>query len=115
MRRTATIGIVAGSTGTVSVVIGYLLEAIRQRGDCDLGNQSPDTLGISILLIVVVGGLAGITGIVAALVGIRHRRGVQSRYVVAGLVLSVASLGGALAIFLVAGRGPSTWFQYCAT
>lgn len=27
---------------------GYLLEAIRQRGDCDLGNKSPNTLGISI-------------------------------------------------------------------
>jgi len=53
-------------------------ETIRQRGDCDLGNKSPDTLGISVLLIVVIGGLAGITGIVAALIGARHLRITQA-------------------------------------
>jgi hypothetical protein len=115
--RSERIGIVSGSIGTMSVLIGYLLEAIRQRGDCDLGDKSPNTLGISILLIVAVGGIAGITGIVAALIGGLHRRGSHDRYryLVAGLVLSIASLGGALAIFVVAGSGPSTWFQYCAT
>jgi hypothetical protein len=64
---------------------------------------------------VVIGGLAGITGIVAALIGARHRRRSDVRYLVAGLVLSIASLGGALAILLVAGHGPSAWFQYCGT
>lgn len=111
------IGIASGSIGTMAVLIGYLLEAIRQRGDCDLGDKSPNTLGISILLIVAVGGIAGMTGIVAALIGRLHRRESHDRYryLVAGLVLSIASLGGALAILVVAGSGPSTWFQYCAT
>jgi hypothetical protein len=115
MNRSETIGIASGAIGTASVLIGYLLEAIRQRGDCDLGNKSPDTLGISVLLIVVIGGLAGIAGIVAALIGARHRRRSDVRYLVAGLVLSIASLGGAFAILLVAGHGPSAWFQYCGT
>jgi hypothetical protein len=78
MNRSETIGIASGAIGTASVLIGYLLEAIRQRGDCDLGNKSPDTLGISVLLIVVIGGLAGITGIVAALIGARHLRITQA-------------------------------------
>ena len=106
---------VAGSIGTAAVVIGYLLEAIRQRGTCDLGDKSPDTLGISVVLIVFIGGLAGVTGVIASLIGARHRRRSHLRCIAVGFILSIASLGGALAIFLVGGSGPSTWFQYCGT
>ena len=103
-----------GWFGTAAVAVGYLLEAIRQRGDCDTGDRSPDTLVISVVLIVVVGGLCGLVGIVVTLVGaVRHRWSVVAA--IREALPSVISLAGCLAIFVVAGGGPSTWFQYCAT
>jgi H+/Cl- antiporter ClcA len=103
-----------GWIGAASVAVGYLLESIRQRGDCDVGDSSPDTLALSVVLIVLIGGLCGLIGIVGALVGrIRRRWSVAKTIRVA--LPSVLSLAGSLAIFAVAGSGPSTWFQYCAT
>lgn len=106
--------LVVGWLGVASVATGYLLEATRQRGDCDAGDKSPDTLAISIVLIVLVGGLCGIIGIAGTLIpAIRHRRTMKE--VAQEVLPSLVSLAGALAIFVVAGDGPSTWFQYCAT
>ncbi len=106
--------IVVGCIGCVSVGVGYLLEALRQRGDCDAGDKSPDTLVISIVLIVVVGGLFGVIGIVGTLIYATRRRWTVATTIQAALPAMI-SLAGFLAIFLVGGRGPSTWFQYCAT
>lgn len=112
-RRSRTLRVI-GWLGVGSVAAGYLLEWIRQRGDCDAGDKSPDTLVISVVLIVLVGGLAGLTGITGAVIsGIRERWPATTVMRVAGP--AVLSLAGCLAIFVVAGRGPSTWFQYCAT
>lgn len=102
-----------GCVGCVAVGTGYLLEAIRQRGDCDAGDKSPDTLAISIILIVLVGGLSGIIGITMMLVATIRRGWTTTAAELA--VPSLISLAGALTIFAVAGDGPSTWFQYCAT
>jgi hypothetical protein len=106
--------LVVGWLGVMSVATGYLLEAIRQRGDCDAGDKSPDTLAISIVLIVLVGGLFGVIGIAGALISaFRQRWRLTTTMLVAGPAFF--SLAGCLTIFLVAGQGPSMWFQYCAT
>lgn len=103
-----------GWVGMVAVTGGYLLEAIRQRGDCDAGDPSPDTLAISVVLIVFVGGLCGVVGVVATLVGARrHRWGATTALRIA--LPAIVSLAGFLAIFLFAGGGPSTWFQHCGS
>lgn len=103
-----------GWAGVVSIAVGYLLELIRQRGTCDTGDKSPDTLVISVVLIILVGGLCGLVGLVGTVVpAVRQRWTAVSTIRAAGP--AVLALAGALAIFVVAGRGPSTWFQYCGT
>lgn len=110
----STVPVWIGWTGVVSIAVGYGLELIRQRGTCDTGDKSPDTLVISVVLIVLVGGLCGLVGLVGTVVpAVRHRRTVSSTIRAAGP--AVLALAGALTIFAIAGRGPSTWFQYCGT
>ena len=103
-----------GWIGVASVALGYLLELVRQRGTCDAGDQSPDTLAISVVLIVVVGGLCGLGGVVATLVRTRRQGWTATTAIRIGLPAAL-SLAGSLSIFLASSRGPSTWFQYCAT
>jgi hypothetical protein len=106
--------LVVGWLGVAAVAVGYLLEGIRQRGDCDAGDKSPDTLVISIVLILLVGGSFGALGIIGTLISaFRERWTMTAAMRVAGP--AVLSLAGCLAIVVVAGQGPSTWFQYCAT
>jgi hypothetical protein len=104
--------VVVGALGTLAVVVGYALEAVRQRGSCDAGDPSPDTLALSVVLILWVGGLAGIAGIVGAVAGGR-RAGAGA--VVRSMAPAVVSLAGALSLLLFAGGGPATWFQHCGS
>ncbi len=91
---------------------GYLLEWVRQRGDCEFGDKSPDTLAISIIMIVIVGGLGGAVSLVSAVIG-SFRHGLAPRKL--HLASAIVSLISVVPLFLFAGAGPSTWFQYCAT
>lgn len=105
------IPLVLGVVGTASIVLGYLLEWIRQRGDCELGDPSPDTLLLSIALILLGGGLLGLLGVCLALVNSMKRHHVFIR----DLVMPTISMVGAATLFLFAGSGPGGWFQYCGT
>lgn len=101
-----------GALGVFLAGVGYLLEAIRQRGDCEFGDKSPDTLGFSIALIMFGGGLLGLAVIVVATVSaIRHSLR-EARF---ALLTGMVSLASVAPLFMFAGDGPSTWFQYCAT
>lgn len=91
---------------------GYLLEAIRQRGDCDLGDKSPNTLGISIGLIFLGGGVLGLITLVSAIRLIRHNGWRAGRH---ALVFAFVAVGCVGPVFLFAGAGPGSWFQYCGT
>lgn len=91
---------------------GYLLEAIRQRGDCDLGDKSPNTLGISIGLIFLGGGVVGLISLVSAIRLIRHDGWRAGRH---ALVFAIVAVGCVGPVFLFAGAGPGSWFQYCGT
>lgn len=85
---------------------------IRQRGTCELGDPSPDTLAISVGLILVGGGLLGLVGVGAALVRIVRSRDGRVRL---GLVVSVVSVLLGASLFAFASSGPGGWFQYCGT
>lgn len=92
--------------------LGYGLEWFRQRGTCEFGDNSPDTLVLSVLLILLGGGVLGIVALGVGIVGsVRH--GVRSRRV-AILAASAAVVSAAL-LFAFSGGGPGSWFQYCAT
>lgn len=91
---------------------GYLLEAIRQRGDCDLGDKSPNTLGISIGLIFLGGGVVGLIALASAIRLIRHDGWRAGRH---ALVFAIVAVGCVGPVFLFAGAGPGSWFQYCGT
>ena len=111
--RPIRVGITVGALGTAAVAIGYLLEAIRQRGTCENGDPSPDTIGLSIVLILFVGGITGLVGVVASLVA---RPGPhRTRRRVIGLALSLVALAGAAGLFVVGGRDPGDWFQHCGS
>lgn len=105
------IPLVLGLVGTCSIALGYVLEWIRQRGDCDAGDPSPDTLLLSIALILLGGGLLGFIGVCMAIVNSLKRHHVFIR----DLVLPTISMVGAATLFLFASSGPGGWFQYCAT
>lgn len=102
-------------TGLVAALcsgVGYALEWFRQRGTCDGGDASPDTLAVSVLLIVLGGGLVGLVAVALAIVrAVRH--GVADAW--RSLVLALVAVGSVGPLLLFAGAGPSTWFQYCAT
>lgn len=98
--------------GAACGIGGYLLEAIRQRGDCDLGNKSPNTLGISIGLIFLGGGFVGLIALVSAIRLIRHNGWRAGRH---ALVFAIVAVGCVGPVFLFAGAGPGSWFQYCGT
>lgn len=106
-RVPAVIGIVA----TASVAIGYALEWVRQRGDCDMGDATPNTLPLSVLLILIGGVVLGLVGTCLTLLNSMKRHHVLLR----DLVLPVAAMIGGASIFLFAGSGPGGWFQYCGT
>ena len=91
---------------------GYLLEAIRQRGDCDLGDKSPNTLGISIGLIFLGGGVVGLISLVSAIRLIRYNGWCAGRQALVAAVVAVGCVGP---VFFFAGAGPGSWFQYCGT
>ena len=93
-------------------IVGYALEWFRQRGTCDTGDNSPDTLGISIILIVIGGGLLGLAALVIALVRVGKRgfRSQASPLIAASLAVCLVS-----PLFMFAGGGPGSWFQYCGT
>lgn len=101
-----------GGPAIVASALGWALEAVRQRGTCEFGDQSPDTLVASVLLIVLGAGLGGLAAMITAATGMfRHGWRARLPHMVLGLV-AVASAGP---LFAFAGAGPSTWFQYCAT
>lgn len=103
-----------GLLGVACVAAGYVLELVRQRGTCDDGDASPDTIGISVVLILFAGGLLGLAAVIGAAVRlVRHRgeRAVTPWILLPGLL----SLAGALSIFVFAGGGPSTLFQHCGS
>ena len=110
--RRGTTGVVVGALGLGAVALGYLLEVIRQRGTCDDGNASPDTLGLSVVLILFVGGAAGLVALVAAIVA---SRAPDRRLPLVGIVLACAALLGAGSIFVFAGGGPGDLFQNCGS
>ena len=92
--------------------VGYALEWFRQRGTCDTGDNTPDTLGISILLIVIGGGLLGLVALVIASVrAVRH--GISGQ--LTALMASVLAVCLVAPLFMFAGAGPGSWFQYCGT
>ena len=101
---------VIGLAGSASAAIGWLLEWYRQRGTCELGDQSPDTLAISVALILGAGALCGIIGVVLAVGARRRHKPWRSSCAIA--LLSIATV---IPLFAFAGRGPGSWFQYCAT
>ena len=101
-----------GALALAASLVGWVLEAVRQRGTCEFGDQSPDTLVASVLLIVLGAGLGGLAAMITAATGMfRHGWRARLPHMVLGLV-AVASAGP---LFAFAGAGPSTWFQYCAT
>jgi hypothetical protein len=101
-----------GALVFVASVVGYGLEAVRQRGTCEFGDPSPDTLVASVLLIVVGAGFGGLASVVAAVTGI-IRHGWPAR--MPHLVLALLALASVAPMFAFAGAGPGSWFQYCAT
>ena len=103
---------VLATIGATCGISGYLLEAIRQRGDCDLGDKSPNTLGISIALIFLGGGFLGLISLVSAIRLIPRDGWIECRSALIVAIISVASVGP---VFMFAGAGPSSWFQYCGT
>lgn len=103
---------VLATIGATCGISGYLLEAIRQRGDCDLGDKSPNTLGISIALIFIGGGFLGLISLVSAIRLIRRDGWIDGRIALIVAIVSVACVGP---VFMFAGAGASSWFQYCGT
>lgn len=104
--------VVLGVLGCLAAVIGYGLEWLRQRGACELGDPAPDTLALSIGLILLGGGILGLSGICVSLISAaRH----SHRPLRIGLAVSIASFLLGASIFLFVGTGPGDPFQYCGT
>lgn len=103
------LSLVLGTSGLVSVACGYLMESVRQRGDCELGDPRPDTLVVSVLLIVLGGAGAGIIGLmveIIRLLKLKHLRWFP-------IVVPVCSVLAGASLFLFVNSGPGGWFQYC--
>lgn len=93
-------------------IVGYGLEWFRQRGTCDSGDNSPDTLGVSLLLILVGGGVVGLIALgFAVAAAVRH--GLSATW--PAIVVAVAAVASAGLVFAFAGGGPGSWFQYCGS
>lgn len=115
-RRRSMVPVIVGWVGIVSVAVGYLLEVNRHASTvCVDGHKSPDTLGISVVLILFVGGLAGIVGIASAVALAIRQRWMLATTVRTGAP-ALISLAGALSILVFAGRA-SEWFNdlYCSS
>jgi hypothetical protein len=115
-RRGSRVPVVVGWVGIVSVVVGYLLEAIRHGSTvCVDGHKSPNTLGISVVLIVFVGGMAGIVGIAGTVALAIRQRWTLATTIRTGAP-ALISLAGAVSILGFAG-GTSEWFNdlYCSS
>jgi hypothetical protein len=92
--------------------VGYGLEWYRQRGTCEFGDNSPDTLVVSVLLILLGGGIVGLVALgFAATSSVCH--GILASW--RALLLAVAAVASAGLLLVFAGGGPGSWFQYCAT
>jgi hypothetical protein len=116
-----------GATGCAASLLGYGLELVRQRGTCDSGDPSPDTAALSVLLILLGGGLLGLVGLVvwsvAVVRGPSPSRAAReparpARWTPPGWLtpaLPLLSLLSVLPLFAAAGGGPGAWFQYCGT
>lgn len=92
--------------------VGYGLEWFRQRGTREFGDQDPDTLAVSVLLILIGGGVLGLVALGLAVVG-AIRRGVRTSR--PAMLLAGSAVASAPLLFVFAGGGPGSWFQYCAT
>ena len=93
-------------------VVGYLLEFVRQRGDCSNGDPSPDTLVLSIYLILIGGGVGGLLVLVF---GVKRFTRRHSRDDIAPLLIALVTLVMVEPLFFAAEAGPGGWFQYCAS
>jgi len=92
--------------------IGYILEFIRQRGGCENGDPSPDTLVLSIYLILIGGGVGGMLVLVF---GLKRFTRQHSRDDIAPLLIALVTLVMVEPLFFAAEAGPGGWFQYCGT
>lgn len=90
--------------------IGYLLELIRQRGACEHGDPSPDTLVISVYSILIGGGIGGLLVFGFAYRAFRRR---HRREDIAPMLVALVAVVMVEPLFLSAGSGPGGWFQYC--
>jgi hypothetical protein len=120
----------SGAAGCAASLLGYALELVRQRGTCDTGDPSPDTLVVSVLLIVLGGGLLGLAGLVAWSVAVVRDPSTPTTHDTGpepplpqrptpptwlAPVLPLLSLLSVLPLFAASGGGPGAWFQYCGT
>lgn len=102
---------VLGTIGLASVGCGYLMEVMRQRGDCEWGNPHPDTLPASVALIFLGGGGAGFIGLLVGLF-----RSVRAKHLVwSRIVVPACSVLAGTSLFLFIDSGPGGWFQYCGS
>ena len=93
-----------------SAGLGYILEFVRQRGNCELGDPSPDTLVLSIYLILIGGGLGGV---LILIFGIKRFTRQHSRDDIAPILIALVALVMVEPLFFAADAGPGGWFQYC--
>lgn len=95
-----------------ATIVGYLFEFVRQRGNCANGDPSPDTLVLSIYLILIGGGVGGLLVLVF---GVKRFTRRHSRDDIAPLLIALVTLVMVEPLFFAADAGPGGWFQYCAS
>lgn len=98
-----------GAVGCACAVIGYAFEWIRQRGGCETGDASPNTLVLSVVLIFIGGCVLGLVGLSLAVFNAMKRHHIM----MLELIMPTVSMFLGASLFLFAGSGPGDWFQYC--
>lgn len=98
-----------GAVGCTCVAVGYALEWVRQRGGCESGDPSPNTLAASVSLIFLGGCLLGLVGLCMAVFNAMKRHHIM----MLELIVPMMSMFAGASLFLFAGSGPGDWFQYC--